>query len=83
MPSAQNVYLKRVATCYLAMAMLVVPILGCSSVPLSERTGALATGTLPSPEINPDLIKSLEPSNDRDWIPSRPAWPRPSSTATG
>ena len=51
-------------------AVVLLPAVGCFHGPKLAIRQSLdrIERELPSPEINPDLMKTAEPSNDRDWV---------------
>ena len=51
------------------VAGLVLP--GCNIAQLAEAPLPPDAAVLPSPELNPDLVKVLKPSNDRQWEPDQ------------
>ena len=53
----------------MAAAMLLTA--GCALTDVADTAGPLDQAMLPSPQINPDLVKPLRPSNDRDWEPDQ------------
>jgi len=55
------------AVCRAVLSIALLAIAGCSSVNQTAMRVPPEEKLLPSPEINPDLIKTIEPSNQRDW----------------
>jgi len=70
---------------WLAVCAVSLPLMGCSSIHPLGDTAPMDGGLLdqfvalppldqielPTAEINPDLVKTVEPSNDRDWAPDQ------------
>ena len=52
-----------------AASILLLP--GCQIGPELTTRLPLERLELPSPQLNPDLLKTVEPSNDRDWSPDQ------------
>ena len=50
---------------------LTIPPVGCCTGLLTAARLPLDQIELPTPQINPDLVKNLQPSNDRDWSPDQ------------
>ncbi len=57
------------------IGLLTLLAVGCSGVPQIEPASQSDTAMLPTLEINPDLVKTFRPSNDRDWQPQQAQLP--------
>jgi len=57
------------------LAALVGPLSGCAQGPPHGTRIARPKLELPSARVNPDLVKTLRPSNDREWTPNQAVLP--------
>jgi len=60
-----------VFVCVAYGSVFLLAVSGCRGVPANIVPVPLEQVVLPSPRINPDLVKPLKPSNDRDWLPDQ------------
>jgi len=56
---------------YLALVLAMTPLVGCRTAGPGADPLAAMQEQLPEPRINPDLVKTLVPSNHRDWRPEQ------------
>ncbi len=54
-----------------AIAGLLMVVIGCHGGPTTNSGLHSKAAALPAAQINPDLVKTLLPSNDRDWSPDQ------------
>ena len=71
LPDLRRLRTSNVLAGYLIILAGVLTALGCHGIPTAVEPARQREAMFPSPKLNPDLIKSFRPSNDRDWTPEQ------------